>query len=159
MLILGHGQTDKDRPDTGMTLIELLVVVAILAVLAVGVTLTVGRADAGKTSRDADLFLDLWQRQADFARQTRTPHGVDVDARSVRPMRLGAAGWEANGALIRLDSRATVATERRPSTAGGPDLVLLPDGQSAAFQITFSDPASSEPTECHSDGWKRVTCN
>ena len=159
MLTLGRGQTDKVQHDAGMTLIELLVVVAVFAVLSVGITLVLGQSRTSDAPQDAGRFLELWQRQSDFARQSRTPHGVTVETGALQPMRLGSNGWNTNGARIPLDTRATVAARQRSGQLTAPDLVILPSGQSTAFQITFAGGPSSTPSVCQSDGWDKATCN
>lgn len=159
MQILGPGPAAKLPPDAGMTLIELLVVVAVLAVLSVGVTLTVGTSDRDSIARDETRFIDSWKLQADFARNSRTPHGLAFDGVAMQPMRLGSRGWQAVGSSVEWDGRVVLATDRQTSFSNAPDLVLLPSGQSTAFSVTFSDGPSDIPRQCRGGGWEAVTCD
>ena len=159
MRTLEHGQAVRLRPDAGVTLIELLVVVAVLSVLSVGVTFAIGSSGRDGASRDAARFSELWQRQSDFARQSRAPHGLLFETGALQPVRLGPNGWRSNGARIKWNAPVSLGVSQRPRGVNAPDLVILPSGHGNAFDVSFADGGGGPPVRCRGGGWDAVVCN
>lgn len=144
------------RPSSthGFSLIELLVVVAIIAVLSVGVTLTVGRSDKVPT-KDMALFQKLHERQRSLAITGQHIRALKVLPRGVYSARYQPDGWFLSDTLISWSGRALLST--RPSAQRiGPDdpqILFLPTGQVTAFSIAFS-----EGGRCETNGWGALKC-
>lgn len=162
--------------EAGFTLIELLVSIAILAVLALGLALSLPRSSSG----DSDMAR--FQRQFDSLRQRAIAGqhtlGLVVNARGMRQARRESTpqqgtqnqGWHKQGwqiskqeqrwhGVVRFDATGTTAGARRSSGAQIPQIQVLGDGRSSAFVIRFSPRASGAPGgSCRSDGWTGLRC-
>lgn len=154
------------RADAGVSLIELLVVVAILSVLAVGVSLPL-RQSADPTRADARLFQSVYARSRAQAVHGGTLRGLQVDSRGLRLMQRVAADpaqppqWQLSDQPIRWQGRA-VFRATGPSaatlTAPQPDILFLPNGQTSAFELRLTARRHA-PVSCSGDGWSEVSCD
>ncbi|MEP3783627.1 type II secretion system protein [Ascidiaceihabitans sp.] len=139
--------TKNTTHQTGITLVELLVVVAILAVLAVG-------AGIATTSQQGTTDLAWFRTQFDTARalaiQSRQSRGLFVTQSAISTAKTTPEGW-AKGTPRTWKSRVSLRSIR-PQT-GTPDIIMLANGQTTPFAITFDDGVS-----CQSDGWTGLSC-
>lgn len=156
--------------EAGVSLIELLVVVAMLSVLAVGVTLPL-RQSANSTQADARLFQSVYARTRAQAVHSGALRGLKVDGRGLRLMQREADGqaqaprWQLSDQPIRWQGRAVfraTGPQGGGVTAGQsgprPDILFLPNGQTSAFDLRFTTPRHV-PVSCSSDGWSEVSCD
>ncbi len=144
------------KSTEGFSLIEVLVAVAVLAVLAAGVSLSVGRAGA-KSETDQALFqrnFDTLRQLAITGAQTR---GIQVSPKGMQLATRTEAGWEVSERIMAWRGQVTAVTESPSASASTPDLVLLANGESTAFAIVFSD--GSDVRRCGSDGYTGLTCD
>lgn len=147
------------RPqDTGTTLVELLVVVAILAVLGVGVSLMAVRAPQAAPQQDQTRFRTTFTRLQDLSVQGQAVHGLQVSASGWQAMRRDGDGWQPLGQPQRWQGRALLSGGTRAYAPGGPQIVLLPSGQSTPFDIRFAAGAD-RARACRGTGWDGVTCD
>lgn len=139
----------------GFTLIELLVVVAIISVLTVGATLTVGRSGGSETS-DLTLFQKTHDRLRGMAISGQQIRGLRVEARGMFTAHYSATGWIESATRINWAGRVAVDVPfRHQSKApGAPQLTYLPNGESTPFSIQFQN-----GTRCVNDGWAPLTCD
>ena len=86
------GVIPKPR-DAGITLIELLVVVAVLAVLAGGVTSTAVRGQGEASAADAQSFARAFDLARHLAVHSRQSQGLQSTPTEWRLMRRTAQGW------------------------------------------------------------------
>ena len=146
--------------DAGITLVELLVVMSVLAVLAVGTGLAVGRPP-GPGENDAARFEEGFNRQRAMAIAGGERLGLRLNAKGMQTLRLGPAGWVETGRLRRWHGRAVMLPPAAGSPVSPPDtpeLVFLPDGRTTAVSVGFSG-GSARAWRCESDGWTGLTCD
>lgn len=150
----------KRRPvsDAGVTLIELLVVVAVLSVLAVGVSLTAGRAgSAGQT--DAASFQDQFNAAQSMAVHSGQTYGLTLSAKGRRMERRLAGTWQQLGPERRWQGRVGYSLRGPQPSQLAPDILFLTNGQTSAFDITFSGQPGGTTIRCRSDGWTGLECD
>lgn len=144
-------------------MIELVIVLTVLAVLTISVSLSMS---FGRTSRqasdDARFFQENYDRLRTAAIHSQTPRGLMITPTGWRVARLDAVAqsWTATGREI--PWRGAVFFRRKgplvlAAVAGLPDVILLPDGRSTAFEIEFN--MKQDISRCRSDGWQGVTCD
>lgn len=150
------GVIPKHR-DAGVTLIELLVVVAVLAVLAVGVTITAVRGQGAATAADAQSFARAFDLARHLAVHSRQSQGLQITSTEWRLMRRTAQGWVEAAPARAWRGRATLSTDHTVFDPDTPEIVVLATGQSSAFDLVFS--TRGDVARCASDGWDGVTCS
>ncbi|TCK99862.1 type II secretion system protein H [Shimia isoporae] len=146
--------------DAGVSLIELLVVVAVLSVLAVGISLPL-RNDGNNAPSDAARFQSLFENSRTLAIHKQQLRGLRIEPRGVALMARTQGGWEQSSQIIRW--RGRVAFQNLGPIGAGqsfdsPEVTFLPNGQTTAFQIRFFS-SESGSASCESDGWAEVTCS
>lgn len=146
-------------PESGVTLIELVIVVAVMATLAVGVTLAAGRPGTG-AGDDRALFRAQFDTARALAVLEGRRRGLAITPQGRQAMALGPQGWDALGPRQGWAGPVDFqVTERRADLRRGaargtaPQIELLPNGRSTAFVIRFGT------TRCHSDGWTGLRCD
>lgn len=149
------GTADGHR-DAGFTLIELLVVVAIMSVLAVGVSITAIRSGNSAGTSDMAWFQNQFERHQALAIVSGQSYGLFVHPNELRIAQNQSDGWAAQGSARRWRGRVTLVNKNTKRDFGDPDVVVLASGQSSAFSITFG---SSQTRTCRSDGWTGLTCD
>lgn len=166
-------EPDFAAAEAGFTLIELLVSIAILAVLALGLTLALPQA-----SNRGDSDMARFQRQYDSLRQQaiagQQSLGLVVDHHGLRQARRlarrqtehqdsihgqsAASAWQISAQALRW--RGSVQLDA-PVAAGQelPQIQFLGDGRSSAFVISFRPRAGGALSgRCRSDGWTGLRC-
>ncbi|KPA19796.1 hypothetical protein shim_37550 [Shimia sp. SK013] len=149
----------RPAADTGVTLIELLVVVAVMSVLAVGISLPLRKDTAGAPA-DAARFTSLIDRSQTLAIHGQTRRGLRVTPKGVSLMQQTSEGWETSENTIRWRGRASFLATGPAATSrplGAPDITFLPNGQTSAYEMRFFGRGTGY-TLCQSDGWTGVTC-
>ncbi|WP_373051199.1 prepilin-type N-terminal cleavage/methylation domain-containing protein [Thalassovita aquimarina] len=143
--------------DAGFTLIELLIAVAVMAVLAVGVSLTALRGP--REESDLALFRSQVETARLLAVTGQQSRGLNITARGMRLAKHTDSGWtqSENELLWRGRVVLDVPTTARPGGIDTPSLVFLANGQTTPFRVTFSHAGRS--AECRSDGWTGLTCD
>lgn len=144
--------------DAGVTLIELLVVVAVLSVLAVGVTLSAGRAGSAGQS-DATAFQGQFEAARSLAVHSGQAYGLTLGPKGRRMERRVAGDWEILGPERRWQGRVGHNLRGPQPYEAGPDILFLSNGQTSAFDITFSGRGGATAIRCHSDGWTGIECD
>ncbi|WP_390915541.1 prepilin-type N-terminal cleavage/methylation domain-containing protein [Pseudosulfitobacter sp. SM2401] len=141
------------KPDAGVTLIELLVVVAVLAVLAVGVSITAMRGSDSGDRADMAWFQAQFDQHQTLAITSVRSYGLIVSPKDLRVAQHQSDGWEPQSSARRWRARVAFSRRDRASNFAAPDIILLASGQSSAFDITFGARHT-----CTSDGWNGLTC-
>lgn len=152
------GELDPRHRDAGVTLIELLVVVAVLAVLAVGVTITAVRGQGNAGAADAQSFARAFDMARHLAVHSRQSQGLQITATDWRPMRRTARGWVETAPARPWRSRATLSGTAPSFDPDRPDIVVLATGQSSAFDLVFAARGGGAH-RCASDGWAGLACD
>ncbi|MEO9496873.1 MAG: prepilin-type N-terminal cleavage/methylation domain-containing protein [Vibrio splendidus] len=144
--------------DDGITLIELLVVVAVMSVLAIGVTITTVRPSGSETHSDQTWFMRSFESNRTLAVQGRQSRGLNVGPNGLIPVMLTRDGWEPQSSAHRWQGRVThQAKQYDVNLNQRPDIVFFPNGQTSAFDISFST-SQSRTFRCTSDGWTELKC-
>lgn len=170
-------EPDFAAAEAGFTLIELLVSIAILAVLALGLTLALPQ---GGTRGDSDMAR--FQRQYDSLRQQAIAGqhslGLVVDHHGMRQARRlarrqfehlapdqdsppgppASSTWQISAQALRW--RGSVQLDAPVATGQElPQIQFLGDGRSSAFVISFRPRAGGTLSgRCRSDGWTGLRC-
>ncbi len=152
----------------GFSLIELLVSIAILAILALGISLSLPRGtDPG--DRDMARFQQQFKMMRQLAitgQQTRglliTPRGMRQASQQVQgPSAATRPGWKISQQEIRWRGQITLVV-RAPRKLGGsnvPEIQFLSDGRTSAFDMSFHhNKGQGGPAWCRSDGRGALTC-
>jgi prepilin-type N-terminal cleavage/methylation domain-containing protein len=159
-------------PTAGFSLIELVTVVAIMAVLAVGVSMT---AVAGRGGAESDLKV--------FKRSFSQSRALAVQGRHIRALQISPSGmriaqwhngewrlsdhqsqWHGGATFVEdpvgrqyggpITGPITGLTTGLIAGRGGPKVIFLPNGQTTAVRSVFAGLAA-----CHSDGWSGLICD
>ncbi|CUH63475.1 type II secretion system protein H [Thalassovita gelatinovora] len=143
--------------DAGFTLIELLIAVAIMAILAVGVSLSAARGPQERS--DLALFREQFNSTQALAIAGGQSRGVQVSPRGLQMAQRTAAGWQVSDRVLRWRGRVSLRVPfgTEPGGRDTPDLVFLATGQVTEFDIVFADRGRVE--SCHSDGWTGLICD
>lgn len=141
-------------PDAqaGVTLIELVIVVAVLATLAVGVSLAAGRPASGAES-DMARFVQSYALNRGLAVQGRQRRGLVITRDGSQRARWRDGAWEVAPRTDPWRGPVSYLIEGVRTPDGAPNILFLPNGRTSAFTITF------DTTRCHSDGWTGLTCD
>lgn len=151
----------QPRVPAGFSLIELLVVVAILAILSVGLSLSLGRT-VSSAKQDSTLFQSQFDTNRALAISGQHRRGFTIEAKGLRPLHLaqnlGSVRWEASQRQIPWAGKVLLDLDRRSFTGTDlqPDIIFLRNGQTTAFTIWFGTGASK--IQCQADGWTGLTC-
>ena len=143
-----------DRPigsDAGFSLIELMVAVAILAVLAVGVTVVAGRSTS-PFERDVARFQRAFETQSALAIHGAQRRGLRITPLGMRTARHENGRWVWSDNSIGWDTSVSVSVQ--DPVIGAPDIVFLANGQNSRFDVVFAS-----ARRCQSDGWTGLTCD
>lgn len=137
--------------DAGVSLIELLVVVAVLSVLAVGVSMTALR-NPDQAEQDQALFQRLYDQTRALAIEGRQSRGLRVTSRGISVATQTPDGWQI-GSEQRWQEAVSLVVRDQTLGAGAPQLVVFKNGQSSAFEVQFGTRG-----RCRSDGWTGLIC-
>jgi prepilin-type N-terminal cleavage/methylation domain-containing protein len=143
----------KLDPDAGFTLIELMVVVAVLSVLAVGVTITALRSDSASDSADMAWFEAQFNQYQSLAITSGHSYGIFVGPKDLRIARRQASGWNSQDSARKWRGKVSIANLSPRYKLDRPDILLLATGQASTFDIAFGS-----KNACRSDGWAGLTC-
>lgn len=139
------------NPDAGLTLLELLVATAVLAVLSVGATLSLGTRGGGTS--DMARFAALYDTHAGLAVGDRARRGLRITQQDIQVHLWRDNRWQPLGRAQRW--RRPVALNIQSAIApGAPQVVFLANGQATAFSVVFEGGG-----QCTSDGWSELTCS
>ncbi|MGC1497772.1 MAG: type II secretion system protein [Sulfitobacter sp.] len=144
--------------DAGITLIELLVVMTVLAILAVGVSLTAFGSGKQSAQSDKEAFRKHFNAMRGLAIQGRSARGLSVNSNGLSTALVKKGDWQIKSPLHQWSGTVTLSRLTPRSEQGAPDIILLSNGQNTAFDIIFSD-RRSRPQKCNSDGWAGLICD
>ncbi|GLT08815.1 type II secretion system protein [Sulfitobacter sp. PR48] len=144
-------------PDRGFTLIELLVVISVLAVLSVGATLAVSGRGTDSAASDRAWFETQFRALQDLAMQGRNSKGLNITPEGLGFARRTDQGWDIGDPVRRWQSDVTIANLQPRPGLDEPQIILLANGQTTAFNILFSGSRGASRS-CRSDGWTGLKC-
>lgn len=150
---------NSDRHDAGFSLIELMVVVAVLSVLAVGASLSAGRAGG---QSDMQRFSQQFELVRSLAIQGRQTRGMEITPMGFSLAALEAEGWTRQSQLRRWQD--PVSLQIPPQTIGrinsrnAPNIIVLPNGRVTEFSIGFRS-GSTEFMRCVYDNLRGLICS
>lgn len=152
----------------GFTLIELLISVAVLAVLAVGATLALP-GGAPRAGNDLALFRSQFTAARQLAITGQQARGLKITPEGLQLALSNDSGWQISERVLPWRGRVAFvarsvgqsAAQNTRTQAGAPDILLLADGQSTPFDITFTPVFAqrSATRRCQSDGWTGLQCD
>jgi prepilin-type N-terminal cleavage/methylation domain-containing protein len=147
------------RPDAGVTLIELMVVVAIMSVLAVGVSITAVRTDRTSSGTDRTWFERSYDRNRTLAIHGQQSRGLNVRPNGLVPVHMTPDGWAPQTSAHRWADRVALNTRQVfDAPPQQPDIMFLSNGQTTAFDISFST-GLAQALHCRSNGWTGLICD
>lgn len=152
----------------GFTLIELLISVAVLAVLAVGATLALP-GGAPRAGNDLALFRSQFTAARQLAITGQQARGLKITPEGLQLALSSDSGWQISERVLPWRGRVAFvarsvgqsAAQNTRTQAGAPDILLLANGHSTPFDITFT-PAFAQRSatrRCQSDGWTGLQCD
>lgn len=143
--------------DGGFSLLELVVVTAMMSILAVGATLSVGMSRREAVATDQRHFRDTFETARALAIRERGKRGLRVTPQGMTVTRHGPDGWTTRETERPWSGRISLYSRSGGPAGPIPEIVLLPNGRSTAFEITFT--ADGEVAQvCRTDGWSRLLC-
>ncbi|PIE15619.1 MAG: type II secretion system protein GspH [Rhodobacterales bacterium] len=147
------------HPQSGFSLIELMVVVAIMAVLSISVTFSLGRTGE-RSAGDAAKFSQLFDSLQETAILARRPVGLLISEQGWQQLQPDQDGilWQPTGHSARFQSEARLKTTPPPPRRAEPlpNVVLLANGQSTAFELAFV--SEQNTIICRTNGWEGLQC-
>ena len=146
------------HPTAGFSLIELVVVVAVMSVLAVGASLMASRGDHSPGRSDLQRFQQQFETAHARAIQGRQQLGFEVTVQGFRLKHHSETGWHPSAQLNRWRSRVVLQSQTPRQSAQSPHIVLLPNGQTSAFTLSFSASGDAPRLICTSDGYSELSC-
>lgn len=145
---------------SGFTLIELLIAVAVLAALSVGASLVATGRGAGVG--DADRFARLYATMRQQAVLGQGWRGIALDSGGSRTGARRAGVWQMSDRVEPWRGRMVFLPDTPPLPATGgveaPQIVFLPNGQTSAFGIGFTQRGRAGTIRCRTDGWAGLQC-
>lgn len=151
--------TCAHQKDAGFSLIELLVVVAVLAVVAVGASLSAGRT--GGDQSDMQRFSQQFELVRALAIQGRQMRGIRLNAQGFALTTYQSDGWTELGQQRRWQGNVTLQISPRPggtlTSLNDPNIIVLPNGAVTAFSIRFRSGRNGS-TLCTHDGTTGLSC-
>lgn len=141
--------------DCGFSLVELLVVTAILAVLAIGVTLSMGKS-ATSQAEDLKMFEQRFSALRSRAIHGQKLEGLYVTARGFQGADRPLEVWQPTGRQQRWKDRVRFETRGAPSTQLLPSILFLPNGTTTAFEVIFQ--GNDPDIRCASNGVAGLSC-
>lgn len=142
-----------DQHDAGFSLIELMVVVAVLAVLAVGASLSAGRTGGGQG--DMQRFSQQFELARALAIQGRQARGMWVTPQGFSMTELESDGWAEAGQQRRWNKPVSLQIPPRAgagiTSLKAPNIIVLPNGTVSDFSIRFNIGAAASTRCTHED--------
>ena len=152
--------------DHGFSLIEVLVVVAVLSVLSVSVTLSIGRGGGSQEPSAVQRFQDMIASKQQSSILERRSHAIAISQSGVQSLSrdVESGAWRLGGTPGRADMvwvmqrgfDSSVLIPYAPEAESPARLLFLPDGRHTPFRLTILN--ETRNVECSSDGWGSVAC-
>ncbi|WP_135507071.1 GspH/FimT family pseudopilin [Roseovarius aestuariivivens] len=144
----------RSSKGAGFTLIEVLIAVAVLAVLTLGAVLTAGRVSGGSGASDMARFAERIEFARTLAIDARRTGGLRLRDGTIQMLRRDADGWQPVADPVPWQQPVVFETRSPRIGTETPDILLLPNGQSTAFTLRFSNGGF-----CENDGWTGLKCS